>query len=198
MTYNIYIYVRKTTCRAATFWHVDPFFHPVGQLRAALCGAQINPFCRYMYGTTDWTNRMGWARCWIGLRQSWDFGADSAEPCRKKRGLQIEQLFQDVDPIMFLHCLQGFDFSISFFYQIRRDAIPIPVPRLKSRLRVTPQKRRPSGYNLWCQQATKLAHHVPLFQYLPWTLLGSGDILELKKYSFKFLFQRIFNIIFLR
>ena len=80
----IYIYVRKTTCRAATFWHVDPFFHPVGQLRAALCGAQINPFCRYMYGTTDWTNRMGWARCWIGSRQSWDFGADSAEPCRKK------------------------------------------------------------------------------------------------------------------
>ena len=26
MTYYIYIYVRKTTCRAATFWHVDPFF----------------------------------------------------------------------------------------------------------------------------------------------------------------------------
>ena len=49
------------------------------------------------------------ARCWIRSRPSWDFGADSAGPCRKinNGGLQIEELFQDVDPIMFLHGLQG-------------------------------------------------------------------------------------------
>lgn len=48
---------------AATFWHVDPFFSSSWTVESCTyCGAQINPFCRYMYGTTDWTNRMGWAR----------------------------------------------------------------------------------------------------------------------------------------